>query len=57
MLNDLFYPDDGMNHVIDPELEEDTKEDQSYDEVVKKFIMAERRYVERDLYMITKVFR
>ena len=38
MLNDLFYPDDGMNHVIDPELEEDTKEDQSYDEVVKKFI-------------------
>lgn len=46
-----------MNHVIDPELEEDTKEDQSYDEVVKKFIMAERRYVERDLYMITKVFR
>lgn len=57
MLNDLFYPDDGMNHVIDPELEDDTKEDQSYDEVVKKFIMAERRYVERDLYMITKVFR
>ena len=57
MLNDLFYPDDNVNQVIDPDLEDDTDEDQSYDEVVKKFILEEQNYVNRELYMITKVFR
>ena len=34
----------------------DYKHEQGYDEVVKEFIIAEKRYL-RDIYMITKVFR
>ena len=58
VLNDLFYPDDSINTVIEPEVDDDKKDkEEFYDEVVQKFITAERKYVERDLYMITKVFR
>ena len=58
VLNDLFYPDDSINTVIEPEVDDDNEDkEESYDEVVQKFITAERKYVERDLYMITKVFR
>ena len=56
---DLFYQDEGMGNVINLDLDpvsEFNKEEQSYDEVVKELIIAERKYL-RDLHMITKVFR
>ena len=55
---DLFYQDEGMGNVInlDPDPAELGKQEQSYDEVVKEFIIDEKKYL-RDLHMITKVFR
>ena len=55
---DLFYQDEGMGNVInlDPDPSDLSKQEQSYDEVVKEFIIDEKKYL-RDLHMITKVFR
>jgi len=58
VLMDLFYQDEGMGNVIslDPDPSDMSKQEQSYDEVVKEFIIDEKKYL-RDLHMITKVFR
>ena len=50
--------DEGMGNVInlDPDPSDMSKQEQSYDEVVKEFIIDEKKYL-RDLHMITKVFR
>ena len=47
-----------MGNVInlDPDPSDMSKQEQSYDEVVKEFIIDEKKYL-RDLHMITKVFR
>lgn len=55
---DLFYQDEGMVNVInlDSDPSDLSKQEQTYDEVVKEFIIDEKKYL-RDLHMITKVFR
>lgn len=53
---DMFYQDEGNVINLDPDLSDYNKQEQSYDEVVKELIIAEKRYL-RDLFMITKVFR
>lgn len=55
---DLFYQDEGMVNVInlDSDSSDLSKQEQTYDEVVKEFIIDEKKYL-RDLHMITKVFR
>ena len=52
---DLFNQDESNVINLDPD-PSDYHQEQGYDEVVKEFIIAEKRYL-RDLHMITKVFR
>ena len=52
---DLYNQDESNVINLDPD-PSDYKQEQGYDEVVKEFIIAEKRYL-RDLHMITKVFR
>ena len=53
---DLFNQDERNVIDLDPDPSDFNKQEQGYDEVVKEFIIAEKRYL-RDLHMITKVFR
>jgi hypothetical protein len=55
---DMFYQDEGMVYTssLDDDSNSYMKQEQSYDEIVKELIIAEKQYL-RDLFMITKVFR
>ena len=55
---DLFYQDEGMGSVVslDPDPLDQNNLEKTYDEVVKEFIIEEKKYL-RDLHLITKVFR